>query len=281
MPFADQMMNSFQNAYNLGKQVGSDKVAAEQAGQIRNVFAETIGKPEEFGGEDAALQAAAHKFGQLGNVNGYQQVLKMAQERNKERAAFMQQVAPKATFLLRANDVDTARTRVKAVLEHARQLGIPNTPEPTYFDNKSIDEIHSYATGFLTNENMLKLQEDMYKEKEYGARTKKEEAQAEAETARKGLYEAQSKWYERRPATTTGRAGDKRMNESQILDIVAAHDRLLSMSEKEKKRMQITNRAGYDRLLQQAEKYDESDPRMKAKKKITSTAGDELDKYLP
>lgn len=83
----DSLVNEFAQAYQSGDAIRRNEEQKRLADDMKNTFSEVMQKKDVYGGEEGALKEAARRFGETGNINGFNLATQQAATYKVEREA--------------------------------------------------------------------------------------------------------------------------------------------------------------------------------------------------
>lgn len=256
-------MSSMRSGFELGREMRTTSDQASREQEMRNAIAEALksqeGKPSD------AMRTGARKVGQSGNYEGFISMMdaayKMDEQDRKDLAELAKQHSSLASGMITDLDRFSRETEnpEKAFdmvqFNYAKHYYSPSTdrrglPKPEDLNKEGLYQMLSESASTKLMLEQLKGEFSLEREE------KKSKGKLAAEKE-KGVQK---------------RASDKSMTEAKISEIVADYERLQSMSDRDKKRLSVTDPAAWDRIQRNAQQFNPEDARMKAKLKKGTAA---------
>lgn len=205
------IVNTFAQAYKSGAAIRQDIEQRRLEEDTRNTFADVMKKKDEYGGEEGAFREAARRFGESGNINGFNIALQEAsgiqamKEKKRQDAIGMLGSVAVSLYATPENEV---QDKYKAAKEWYKSQGIPTDSWP----EKYTKELSMSVLG--VDKQLKYIDEEIYKKSI--AESRKTEAGAKVVQAEAAKTRAAK-------AAVGGRGAGSKEKHIQVADYITSN----------------------------------------------------------
>ena len=127
------LVNTFASAYQSGAAIRNDREQQRLYEDTKNTFSSIMKERDKYGGEEGALREAARRFGESGNVNGFNMATKEAAtirtEKEKIKHESLQHVGAAAVWLY-GLEGDKKQEAYSKLYDHYNSVGLDTSQWP-------------------------------------------------------------------------------------------------------------------------------------------------------
>lgn len=130
---AVDLVNQFASGYQVGSAIQQAEKVKTEAEEVKNIFSDVMKNKDKFGGDEGAFREAARRFGESGNIAGFnmaqQEATGFRQMKEAKKQEAMQHLGAAAMFLYGRPEAEKKEAYQK-IKDNYAKMGIDTSDWP-------------------------------------------------------------------------------------------------------------------------------------------------------